>query len=162
MPGMRRARRLGALFSTATTILVVFASGAAAAISTRTTTDLTGTVLTCPREPVVLSGTETVLATDTLASAGHRTIRFVFNLSGVTAVGQSSGSTFRVAGVTVSGSTFELGPVASASTSTFVRTWMLVPTSGGTPLSFHEVLTVIFSADGSLAAIASHGSPDCN
>jgi hypothetical protein len=119
-------------------------------------------VLACSSENVALSGIETVLATDTITASGHRATQLVFNLRGVTATGLSSGTHFRVTGVTVTGSSFATGTLATASTSRFVQTWLLLPIGGGPPLSFHEVLTLIYDANGSLASIASQGPSDCN
>jgi hypothetical protein len=138
------------------------ASGAATLAASTTTTVVTGTVLTCPAENVVLTGVETVLAIDTGTASGHRTTQFVFNLRGVRATGQTSGTTYSVNGVSVVGSTFAIGGANSASTSTFVQTWLLVPSGGGKPLSFHEVLTVIYNASGALVAVVSQGPADCN
>ena len=138
------------------------AGGAATNAATRTTTDLTGVVLTCPNENVVFSGVESVVAFDALSPSGQHTLRTIFELRGVTATGQQSGTRYRVTGVTVTGSTFAIGSLATASTSHFVQTWRLVPVTGGQPLSFQEVLTVVYDASGSLVAVVSSTPGACD
>lgn len=163
---MRPRRRSTRLVVLASVLFTALASGAGAVTLTGGTTvasaDVTGIELTCPNENIVLAGRETVLAINTSAPSGIHTIHLVFNLRGVTATGVTSGTAYSVTGVSVSGSTFSIGPLATASTSTFVQTWLLVSRTGGEPLSFHEVLTVIYDANGSLAASVARGPSDCD
>jgi hypothetical protein len=128
----------------------------------RTTQDFTGVVLTCPTENVVFSGTATLVETATTAPSGETIAHLLFNLRGLSAVGQSSGTRYRVVGVTSTGFSFSIGTPQTADTSRFTQTWLLIPLKGGTPLSFHEVLTVIHDANGNLVALVSQPPADCN
>jgi hypothetical protein len=130
--------------------------------SIKATSDLTDTVLACPNENVVFSGVATITETDVTTPSGERIGTFLFQLSDVTAVGQTSGRKFRVVGVTATGFSFPIGTLHDADTSRFVQTWLLVPIDGGAPLSFHEILILVFDANGDLAALVSQGPSDCN
>jgi hypothetical protein len=123
-----------------------------------TTLDLTGAVLTCPSEEVRFDGTASVVSHSTLNPSGGFTARLVFDLRGVTAVEVSTGTPYRVVGVTSTGFSFDRG----ASTSTFVQTWTLVPLGGGDTLSFQEVLVVVFDSSGELVALISNGPRECD
>src|SRR5512133_240284 len=125
----------------------------------RGTDDWTGVVLTCPSENVIFSGVGTFSETDTLTPSGHRAAELLSNLNGVTAVGQTSGTRYRVVGVTSTGFSFSAGAGSpnTADVSRFAQTWLLVPLGGGTPLSFHEVLTVVFDAQGNLVSFVHEG-----
>jgi hypothetical protein len=129
------------------------------------TIPFTGDVLTCPLENVVFSGTGSYLESSTLeqlSTGYHTTATFLFNLRGVTATGATTGTKYRVVGVTSTGYSFSFGGLASASVSRFVQTWLLLPSGGGAPLSFHEVLSVIYNAQGQLVALVAQGPTDCN
>ena len=65
-----------------------------------TTIDMNGAVLTCSSEDVVFTGTGTESGIFVLTSSTVRAIHVVFNLSGVTAVGLTTGTNYRVTGVT--------------------------------------------------------------
>jgi hypothetical protein len=160
-------RQLVLVISVALAALVL--AGTAAAATTHSTSfhteDVTGTVLTCPNENVVFSGSITVLETSTLVQlpTGFQSSgSFLFNFDGVTATGQTSGTVYRVVGVTATGFSFSFGGFASASVSRFVQTWLLIPSGGGEPLSFHEVLNVVYDANGALVAVVFQGPADCN
>lgn len=129
------------------------------------TTDFTGDVLTCPVEQVVFSGTASYVESSTLKelSTGDQTTgTFLFNLRGVTATGETSGMEYRVVGVTSTGFSFSFAGLATADVSRFVQTWLLLPSGGGAPLSFHEVLNATFDASGRLVALVTQGPTDCN
>jgi hypothetical protein len=128
--------------------------------------DITGAVLTCPTENVVFSGTYTyteigfVNQIGDAAWSSHGT--FISSFNGVTAVGQTSGTEYRVVGVTASGYNFTFGTADTADTSRWVQTWMLVPVGGGMPLSFHEMFVVIFGPDDGSILFLHQGPRDCN
>jgi hypothetical protein len=129
------------------------------------TIDFTGDVLTCPLEKVVFSGAGSYLESSTLqelSTGFHTTATFLFNLRDVTATGEATGTEYRVVGVTSSGYSFSFGGLATGSVSRFVQTWLLLPSGGGTPLSFHEVLSLTYSAQGQLVALVAQGPTDCN
>lgn len=129
------------------------------------TIDFTGDVLTCPLENVVFSGTGSFVESSTfkeLSTGDQTTATFLFNLRGVTATGQTSGTEYRIVGVTSTGFSFSFAGLASADVSRFVQTWLLLPAGGGTPLSFHEVLNVIFNANGQLVAFVAQGPTACD
>jgi hypothetical protein len=129
--------------------------------------DLTGDVLTCPSENVVFSGLSTWSSTGFVHEIGNGTGfsshgTLIFNLNGVTAVGQTSGTQYRVTGVTATGFSFTFGAADTADVDRFVQTWMLVPVSGGKPLSFHEIFIVIFGPADQPILFFHQGPRDCN
>lgn len=129
------------------------------------TIDESGDVLSCPLENVVFSGAASYVESSTfkVLSTGDKTTgTFVLNLRGVTATGETSGTEYRVVGVTSTGFSFSFGGLATADVSRFVQTWLLLPSGGGRPLSFHQVLIATFNANGQLAALVSQGPADCN
>lgn len=129
------------------------------------TIDESGDVLSCPLENVVFSGAASFVESSTfevLPTGDHTTATFVLNLRGVTATGETSGTEYRVVGVTSTGFSFSFGGIATADVSRFVQTWLLLPSGGGQPLSFHQVLSATFNANGQLAALVAQGPTDCN
>jgi hypothetical protein len=129
--------------------LLALGAGSASAVTVdhfQATFDVTGLVLTCPSENVVLSGEGTVTETSILRVPGRTTLQLLFNLNGIHATGMSSGTIYRVTGVTATTSSFPVASEAGADTYTFAQTWKLVPQSGnGRVLSFQEVDVVVFS-----------------
>jgi hypothetical protein len=128
----------------------------------RATVDFTGTVLACPAENVIFSGSATLTETATSTPTGKSVAHLLVNLQGLTAVGDSSGAKYRVVGVTSTGFGFSIGTPQTADTSRFTQTWLLVPLDGGAPLSFREVLTIVHNANGDLVALVSHPPADCS
>jgi hypothetical protein len=147
----------------ATTVLaiLIFVPNALAGDVTRLSVDLTGVTLTCSTEPVVLRGTASVVASDEFTPSGVHTGHLLLRMTGLTAVGQSSQTAYRVVGVSSSGFSFRIGGERS-DVSTFTQTWLLQSTSGGPPLSFKQVLTVVHDADGRLVSLVSQGPSDCD
>lgn len=144
-------------------------SSVAAASTTQShssgTTDMTGDVLACPLENVVFSGSASYVESSTfkeLPTGDQTTGTFLFNLGGVTATGETTGTDYRVVGVTSTGFSFSFAGLATADVSRFVQTWLLLPSGGGKPLSFHQVLTAIFNASGQLVAFVVQGPTDCD
>jgi hypothetical protein len=117
----------------------------------RATLDFTGADLTCPEEHVIFDGVGTELIAAVTTPTGVRASAFVFNLTGITAVGKTSGTVYRVVGVTATGGTDSVG-VSRATTYRFVQTWLLVPVGRGETLSFHEVDQVTWDANGNLVS----------
>ena len=148
-------RFLKALALTAVVAAVAAPAGFAGAGVTVThgTVDLTGAVLSCPDENVVFTGTASFLSTARATPGGQSGGQFLFNLNGVTAVGQTSGTRYTVVGVTSTGIT----------TRSFmsVQTWLLLPVGGGKPLSFLHLLTHIVNANGESVAFISQ-MRDCD
>ena len=142
--------------------LLAAPAASAQAHTIRTTQDFTGTVFTCPAEDVILNGTAVVVETATTTRSGRSVAHLLVNLRGLTAVGASSGTRYRVVGVSSAGFGFTVGTAETASTSRFTQTWQLLPLDGGPPLSFHEVLTVVHNANGDLVALVSQPPADCN
>jgi hypothetical protein len=152
-------------FLLSTVVLLVIAAaqaplGAAAQSSVTLPLDF---VATCFDEPVAISGEFTIIAENgflnpTGGSFGH----FTFLESG-TGVGLETGTTYTLHGVTSTGFYFrDPGEFhRTASTSTFVQTWVLVPENGGKPLSFQETTVVTFNAEGELVSFKFLGDPDC-
>lgn len=138
------------------------ASGEATVIVSHTTSDFTGAVLTCPTEQVVFSGTATTVSTSVITPSLRRSDTFVTNLSGLTAVGQTTGTVYRVTGVTHASFSDAIGGETKATTSTFVQTWLLVPTGGGTTLSFQEILTATFDPEDELVKLIFHQAGECD
>lgn len=161
-----RARVLVTVAVTLTTTSVLAAAAVGSTGSSATVKgaiDLTGVVLSCPSETVRFSGAATLLQTQsTTTPSGEQIATYVFNLTGVSAFGQTSNTQYRVVGATAGGFSFSIGTGSAADTSRFVQTWLLLPASGGKPLSFHEVLTVIYNANGELASFVSQGPADCD
>jgi hypothetical protein len=128
--------------------------------------DVTGTVLTCPSENVVFQGSYTFFSKATLTQVGsggfHSQGVLVSSLRGVTAVGQTSGTQYRVVGVSASNFSFSFGTSGSASINKFVQTWQLVPVGGGPTLSFHEVFVHVFDANTKEAVFVRQGPADCD
>jgi hypothetical protein len=157
------------IISAAATLGALALSSVAAASITQShssgTIDVTGEVLTCPLERVIFSGTASYLESSTLKelSTGDQTTgTFLLNLHGVTATGETTGTKYRVAGVTSTGFSFSFAGLATADVSRFVQTWLLLPSGGGAPLSFHQVLSATFDASGRLAAFVVQGPTDCD
>lgn len=129
------------------------------------TIDESGNVLTCPLENVVFNGTGSYSESSTfkqLPTGDRTTETFVLDLRGVTAIGETTGTQYRVVGVTSTGFSFSFAGLATADVSRFVQTWLLLPSGGGPPLSFHQVLSATFNANGQLAAFVAQGPTDCN
>lgn len=129
------------------------------------TIDESGDVLSCPLENVVFNGTASYVESSTfkaLSTGDQTTATFLLNLQGVTATGEATGTQYRVVGVTSTGFSFSFAGLASADVSRFVQTWLLLPSGGGPPLSFHQVLSATFNANGQLAALVAQGPTDCN
>lgn len=161
---MRRAILAAAVFLGALSLTSVAAASITQSHSSGTI-DFTGDVLTCPAENVVFSGAGSYQETSTLKqlTTGYQTTgTFLFNLRGVTATGETTGTQYRVEGVTSTGFSFSFAGLGTASVSRFVQTWLLLPSGGGAPLSFHEVLSVIYDANGQLVALVAQGPADCN
>jgi hypothetical protein len=125
-----------------------------------TTIDMNGAVLTCSSEDVVFSGTGTESGIFVLTPSSVRAIHLTFNLSGVTAVGLTTGTHYRVNGVTTTTSTFA-APEPRADANSWIQTWLLVPEGGGRPLSFHEVMITVFDASGNLVSLVWRQPRDC-
>ena len=125
-----------------------------------TTIDMNGAVLTCSTEDVVFSGTGTESGVFVLTPSTVRAIHLTFNLSGVTAVGLTTGTNYRVTGVTTTTSTFA-APKPRADANSWIQTWLLVPEGGGRPLTFHEVMITVFDANGDLVSSVWQEPRDC-
>jgi len=121
--------------------------------------DVTGAVLTCPDENVIFNGTITTLITGVTTPTGVVLAAFVWNLSGLTAVGETTGTVYRVEGVTAySYTSFDPLGQPRSTANTVVETWLLVPVGGGETLSFQEVLHVTWDASGNLVSFTSTAS----
>jgi hypothetical protein len=157
------------IITAAATLGALALSSVAAASITRShssgTIDVGGDVLTCPLEHIVFSGRASFVESSTfkeLSTGDQTTATFLFNLRGVTATGETTGTEYRVVGVTSTGFSFSFAGLATASVSRFVQTWLLLPSGAGAPLSFHEVLSATFNASGQLVAFVVQGPTDCD
>ena len=133
----------------------------ATVVTSRTTNDFTGDVIPCSTENIVFSGTATVTSVSVVTPQFVRVDTITFNLAGVTAVGETTGTAYRVTGVTTSSFSDAIFGKTKATTDTFVQTWQLVPLDGGRPLSFQEVLHLTFDPDDNLVILASKEPRDC-
>lgn len=130
-------------------LVVAGAANAQAEVDyTRGTLDFNGAELTCPKENVFFEGVSTYFIKSVRTPSGVNAATFLFNLNGVTAVGATSGTVYRVVGVTATGFSDLTLEQQRATTYRFVQTWLLVPVGGGEPLTFHEVDQVIWDANG--------------
>lgn len=161
---MRRVR-------TAVAVILATLPLASAAVASTSHTHSTGTVdyggdvLTCPLESVLFSGSGSYVESSTFKeqpNGDRTTAHFLFNLRGVTATGVTSGTQYRVAGVTSTGFSFSFAGAPGADVNHFVQTWHLLPSGGGPPLSFHQVLNLTFNANGQLVAFVAQGPAECD
>jgi hypothetical protein len=157
------------VIAVAATVGALALSSVAAASVTHTTSsgtiNFSGDVLTCPLESVVFSGSASYVESSTfkeLTPGDQTTATFLFNLQGVTASGETTGTRYRVVGVTSTGFSFSFAGLATADVDRFVQTWLLLPSGGGPPLSFHQVLNLTFNAMGQLVAFVAQGPTDCD
>jgi hypothetical protein len=163
MLAMKRAKKGGhmRLRCASVTVAVLAAlvlSGTASAqaetFNVHETFDVTGGVLTCPEENVIFNGTIASVITGVTTPTGVFLSAFVWNLGGLTAVGEATGTVYRVVGAeTYSFTSFSepLGQPRSTA-NTFVQTWLLLPVGGGQPLRFQEVMHVTWDQDGNLVS----------
>jgi hypothetical protein len=135
-------------------IVPVTASAQADTFNVQETFDVTGGVLTCPDETVIFNGTIATLGTGVTTPTGVFLSAFVWNLSGLTGVGETTGTVYRVVGAeTYSFTSFSepLGQPRSTA-NTFVQTWLLVPVGGGQTLRFQEVMHVTWDLNGDIVS----------
>ena len=127
--------------------------------------DLTGAVLDCSADTVTLSGTyrytEAGFVNQVRDGTWFSHGSLSFNLAGVIGTG-ASGVSYRVVGATQIGYSFFFGsdsPGTDVEHST--QEWHLVPSGGGTPLSFKENFGFVVTPSGS-TTLVDHGSSDCD
>lgn len=126
--------------------------------------DLTGTVLICPTDTVTLSGayrfTETGFVNQLGDGSWFSHGNLSFNLAGLGGTG-ASGVSYRVVGATNNGFAFFFGAASPGTDVEHTRvTWHLVPSDGGSPLSFTENLVFVVTPSGS-TTVVDHGPSDC-
>jgi hypothetical protein len=152
-----------AVFGVALSLCLPASAGAAASVQQfRTAADFTGAVLTCPTENVIFNGTATSVETVVVTPTQVRLFAFTTNLNGLTAVGVTSGTLYRVTGVTTGAATDAILPQTRSTTSTSIQTWLLIPEGGGKPLSFKETLKVTWDANGNLVNLFLLQPGGCN
>ncbi len=142
--------RKGLFVLVLTAALAIPSVASALVVTDHSSIDFTGHVIPCPSENLVFQGAGSIVLTAQVSPSGVQTATIVYNLSGVTAVGQTSGTVYRVVGVTATGYSFAQTQTRS-DLYRFVQTWKLIPISGsGQQLSFQEVDTVVFDPSGNL------------
>ena len=127
--------------------------------------DLTGAVLECSTDTVTLSGTYAFTENGFVNQLGDGTWfshgSLSFDLAGVAGVG-ASGLSYRVVGATHIGYAFSFGSVSpGVDVEHSTESWRLVPSNGGTPLSFHEHFVFVTTPSGS-TTLVDHGPGDCS
>ena len=110
------------------------------------TLDISGGRVTCSSETLVLQGTVTISGR-TVFYPGRLLFEHFVDMTDGTAVGESSGTVYRIKGVQTN--KFG-GTVRSASVDKEVVTFLAVPVDGGKPLSFHMIEIFIFNPGGEL------------
>jgi hypothetical protein len=98
-----------------------------------------------------------------LAGSGSHDLQLLFNLNGIRATGMSSGTIYRVTGVTATTRSFPIASEAGADTYTFAQTWKLVPQSGnGRSAELSRSRRSCFSPDGQLFPLSVNQLGGCD
>ena len=158
---------LGVLLTVSAAVSAALAvAGARAADSSvvRGSGDLSGVVLGCSTDTVTLSGSYQYTENSSVHQTGNGTWSsrgtFSFELAGVSGTG-TSGVSYRVVGATSIGFGFFFGGAyGGGDVEHSTETWRLVPSDGGTPLSFQETFVLVAAPNGR-TTVVDQGSGDC-
>lgn len=155
---------IAAIAAASVVVVVAGAEAGGGPYVTHGSGDLTGLTLNCPTDTVALTGGYQYTENGFVKQVGNDTWfshgTLSFHLDGVTGLG-TSGVSYRLVGATSVAYSFFFG---SASPGTDVehstQAWLLVPSDGGTPLSFRENFVFVVTPSGA-TTLVDRGPSDC-
>lgn len=157
-----------AIYSVAALIALWAAAGASARATvikeTTIVRDLGGLELICPTEKVVIDGTVRItgmtVITPNLRITSH-SVQISEDPGGLTAIGQTTGTVYRVHGAETGAVSIPAGTARGADTISSTVNYILVPVGGGPALRFHHTQTTTFDAKGNLVQVTFHADGAC-
>jgi hypothetical protein len=162
--GIAGGASLAAAAAVFAALAVVSAHASAGSSVVRGSGDLTGLVLNCNTDTVTLSGSYRYTENASVRQSGNGTWfsrgTFAFDLEGVSGTG-TSGLSYRVVGATsIDFAFFFGGTYGGGDVEHSTETWHLVPSDGGTPLSFQQTFVLVSTPAGT-TTLVDQGSGDC-
>jgi hypothetical protein len=163
--GTRFFLTIGAMTALSAVFAVAGASANAGPSVVHGSGDLSGVVLECSTDTVVLSGSYRYTESGFVNQLGNGTWfsrgTLSFDLAGVLGTG-ASGVSYRLVGATSVGYAFFFGATSSGiDVEHWTQTWLLLPQSGGPPLSFRETFVLVVMPNGSSTVVV-HAPTDCD